>query len=183
VSELAKIIYTASATLIGGVLLIVLTRFLEYWQQRLSLMSALIGELRAIVAWVNDRHVLEALERVIERIQREKKSDFLKFWFSDIHSLVFRQNTDKLGWLRAPLPQRIVEVYYVIESAVLELEMLFNAYQGGGEQIGKELREDWQRCLRAHQRVLELATKARADAAKVINDLEAKLPWWARDEG
>jgi hypothetical protein len=128
-------------------------------QQRLNLVSAFAGELRAILTVVEERQVLQALQRVVDDIQRLHQPRFIPFWIGDMHDVVFRQNADKLGSLRAPLPEQIVAAYYRIGSVVLELQMLFEASQGRGAWLGEQWRTDWQACLQQHQHTLALATK------------------------
>src|SRR5262245_58556693 len=91
-----------TGVIVGGIIGIagvVIGKLLEQRQQRLSLMSALSGELRAILEVVEKRRILQALEGVIERMRRERTPLFFPFWFGNLHSLVFRQNADKLGSL------------------------------------------------------------------------------------
>lgn len=79
-------------------------------------MSAFAGELRAILRVVEERQVLQALQHVINEIQIQRAPLFFPFWIGDMHNLVFRQNADKLGSLRAPLPEQIVAIHYRIDS-------------------------------------------------------------------
>jgi hypothetical protein len=161
--------------LIGGVLALaggIGVKIYEHRQQRLSLMSALAGELRAILAVVDDRQVLQTLQNVIEQIRVQQKSLFFPMSVGEMHNLVFRQNADKLGFLRAPLPERIVGLHYRINSIALGFRMLFEASEGRAGWWGEQLRADWHRCLEQHEHILALANEARGLAADVINELE-----------
>ena len=143
----------------GGLATGLPVKFLEDRQRRLNLMSALAGELRAILRVVEERQVLQALKGIIEQIRTRRTPLFFPFWIGDMHGLVFRQNADKLGSLRAPLPEQLIAVHYRIGSVVLELTMLFEASQGRGGWLGEQWRADWNACLRQHQHVLALANQ------------------------
>ena len=155
---------------------------LDRRQQKLNLMSAFAGELRAILTVVEERQVLQALQNVIAQIQTQQAPLFFPFWVGDMHDVVFRHNADKLGSLRAPLPEQIVAAYYRINSVVLELRMLFEASQGRGAWLGEQWRTHWQACLQQHQHTLTLANQAREYAADVINTLEQRNRTATMDE-
>src|SRR5438309_630991 len=136
-----------TGVIVGGVLGIaggigtgVAVKVFEHRQQRINLMSALAGELRAILTVVEERQLLQTLQTVIDQIRIQQTSLFFPVWVGEMHNLVFRQNADKLGSLRAPLPERIVAVHYRIGSVILELRMLFETHQGGGGWLGEQWR-------------------------------------------
>lgn len=151
-------------------------KFYSYWQERRSLRSAFVGELRAILAVVERQRLIQSLEGQISDM---KKSGNISIYTSRVamsYNAIYLANARNIGILRTPLPERLVSVYNLMAATIETLEIA-NEADKWSVSLNNPAPQPWLRqscnqCIEFHEGLLRLVIETRDFAADVINELE-----------
>lgn len=171
-SDLFNIVLTASLTLVGGAILLVLTQFFTRRQKRKSVQAALRSEIQSILAIVEWRDYIPGFSNFIETIKREPSVKFFQIRVAEDYDAVFRSNCNKLGLLAAETAAKTVRFYHQVSSIVEDLRLFAELPHSPDLQKRYGLNVP-RECVAFQERTLQLAR----DTVDLGNELIQELAY------
>ena len=125
---------------------------------------------------IDRQQLINRIDERIKKIESEGKVSFFQVNFVPTYNTVFLANAGKLGLLRQPLPERIVEVYSHMAAVVETIEITKRAREDEkkGQLTGKL--SDPAACLQFHRNLKNLMNETYELLIQRINELEQVTP-------
>jgi hypothetical protein len=141
----------------------------ERCEERKSIRAALRSEIQSILAIVERRDYVRGLSDRIEAI-RAGSPDFFFVRIANDYDIIFRTNCSKVGLLSPRTAARIVRFYYLVSSAVEDINLLQDAGRDHGLQERYRLNTpDGNRHF--HEEMLQLSRDAFALGRELVQEL------------
>ena len=174
-SDLFKIVLTASLTLGGGVILLVLTQFLTRCQERKSVQAAVRSEIQSILAIVERRQYIRVLSNFIETIKKDGSVRFFQIRVGKDYDLVFRTNCNKLGLLPSETAAKTVRFYHLISSVTQDINLFTELPESPGlrESYGLDTHKG---CVAFQEQTLQLSIETFDLGTELIQELALEFP-------
>jgi hypothetical protein len=150
--QLVAVIVGGLIAITGGLLSNLIIERQKMGKQSYNLALAFRGEITAIMELIKERNYIERYSQVVQQIEESGEPFFMPIRIRYEYDRVYAENVERIGILKAPLPEEISIFYTRLNSiledmvslgdgtfAEVELDLLLRIYQDAKAAIEKTL--------------------------------------------